>query len=87
MPRGTCITRLCIIAGDISPIDVVSHIPVFCEEKEIPYIYVPTKEIIGIACMTKRPTSVVLLCPTGDSKYIEKYNKIVANVKKINPYL
>ena len=52
---------LCIIAGDISPIDVISHIPTFCEEKEVDYIYVPSKQDLGAAASTKRPTSVVLV--------------------------
>jgi H/ACA ribonucleoprotein complex subunit 2 len=34
---------VCIIAGDISPIDVISHIPVLCEEHDIPYIFTPSK--------------------------------------------
>ena len=45
--------RICIIAGDISPIDVITHIPVLCEENAIPYIYVPSKEVgsnPSIAC-------------------------------------
>lgn len=37
--------RLCIIAGDISPVDVISPLPVLCEEHDIPYIYVPSKEV------------------------------------------
>ena len=39
----TC--RICVIAGDISPIDVITHLPVLCEENDIPYIYVPSKEV------------------------------------------
>lgn len=34
---------VCIIAGDISPIDVISHIPVLCEENDIPYLFTPSK--------------------------------------------
>lgn len=41
--------RVCIIAGDISPIDVITHLPVLCEDHDIPYIFVPSKEVIG-AC-------------------------------------
>ena len=37
--------RLCIIAGDISPIDVITHLPILCEDKDIPYVYVPSKEV------------------------------------------
>ena len=32
-----------IIAGDISPIDVISHVPALCEEHSVPYIFVPSK--------------------------------------------
>lgn len=37
--------RLCIIAGDISPVDVITPLPVLCEDNDIPYIYVPSKEV------------------------------------------
>jgi H/ACA ribonucleoprotein complex subunit 2 len=36
---------LVVLAGDIWPIDVISHIPVLCEDNEIPYVYVPAKEV------------------------------------------
>jgi H/ACA ribonucleoprotein complex subunit 2 len=35
---------ICLLAGDISPVDVITHIPVVCEDLNIPYIYVPSKE-------------------------------------------
>ena len=38
--KGTC-----IIAGDVSPIDVLSHVPVLCEDNEVPYVFVPSKEV------------------------------------------
>ena len=37
--------RICILAGDISPVDVLTHIPIICEDHHIPYIYVPSKEV------------------------------------------
>lgn len=46
-----------LIAADISPIDVLTHLPVLCEAHDIPYIYVPSREAIGAACNTKRPTA------------------------------
>ncbi|KAL7061140.1 hypothetical protein AAHC03_09712 [Spirometra sp. Aus1] len=36
-----------VIAGDVSPIDTVSHIPVICEENNIPYCYVPSRYDLG----------------------------------------
>jgi H/ACA ribonucleoprotein complex subunit 2 len=72
---------LCIIAGDISPIDVISHIPVFCEEKEVDYIYVPSKQDLGAAASTKRPTSVVLVQCKKDFAEKALYDECVGEVK------
>mmetsp|Transcript_14704 Transcript_14704/g.36644 ORF Transcript_14704/g.36644 Transcript_14704/m.36644 type:complete len:165 (-) Transcript_14704:582-1076(-) len=54
---------ICILAGDISPIDVLTHIPIICEDNQIPYIYVPSKEELGAAALSKRPTSCMLVLP------------------------
>ena len=64
-----------IIAGDISPIDVIAHVPIFCEEKSIPYVYVPSKEELGAASQTKRPTSIVLVSCKPDSDFKDTYDE------------
>ncbi len=61
------------MAADISPIDVLSHIPIQCENKEIPYAFVRSRMELGIAAETKKPTSVVLLIEPDDKKYKKKF--------------
>jgi len=36
-------TGLVVLAGDIYPVDVISHIPVYCEEKGVPCVFVESK--------------------------------------------
>lgn len=73
----------CVIAGDVSPIDVISHIPVLCEKNNIPYIYVPSRQLLGAASQTKRPTSVVMVLePPEDNKYKDKFDKLKSVVEK-----
>ena len=50
-----------VLAGDISPADVISHIPVLCEDVNAPYIFVASRAELGAAGSTKRPTSVVMV--------------------------
>ncbi|KAI9742178.1 MAG: snoRNA-binding protein [Claussenomyces sp. TS43310] len=50
-----------ILAADISPMDVISHIPVLCEDHNVPYIFVTSRAELGAAGNTKRPTSVVMV--------------------------
>ena len=77
-----------MIAADISPIDVLSHLPILCEDKQIPYIYVKSRAEIGEACKTKRPTSCVLIqVPGKDLKIKKSYDRCTELVTAKNPYL
>jgi H/ACA ribonucleoprotein complex subunit 2 len=68
-----------IIAGNITPIDVISHMAILCEENDIPYIYVPTKEDLGTAGGSKRPTSCILA--KSHEEYDELYKEVEEKVK------
>ena len=62
-----------VLAADISPMDVISHLPVLCEDHGVPYIYVPSRAELGAAGSTKRPTSVVLVArEPGKDRRMEK---------------
>ena len=78
---------LCVIAGDISPIDVISHLAGLCEEKDIPYIYVPSKAELGAAGATKRPTSCVMVVPGDKWEEAEAYAELEEKVKAVAPKL
>ncbi|KAL1869432.1 hypothetical protein VTK73DRAFT_3136 [Phialemonium thermophilum] len=70
---------LVVIAGDISPMDVIMHFPILCEEHGVPYIFVRSRADLGVAACTKRATSVVMLRPEG-----KKTNSSANNDKKKN---
>eukprot|EP01087_Luapelamoeba_hula_P020861 TRINITY_DN718_c0_g1_i1.p2 TRINITY_DN718_c0_g1~~TRINITY_DN718_c0_g1_i1.p2 ORF type:complete len:140 (-),score=42.38 TRINITY_DN718_c0_g1_i1:53-472(-) len=74
-------TGLCLIAGDISPIDVITHLPVLCEEANITYVFVPSKEDLGAAAGCKRPTSCVMI--KSQSKVGDKLKELTDEVKKV----
>ncbi|KAI9163066.1 H/ACA ribonucleoprotein complex subunit NHP2 [Paramyrothecium foliicola] len=67
-PGYTSFPGLVIIAGDISPMDVISHIPVLCEDHNVPFIFVSSRAELGAAAKTKRPTSVVMIMEKRDPK-------------------
>lgn len=71
-----------LIAGDISPIDVITHLPVLCEDNDIPYIFVPSKEKLGHSSKTKRSTSCVLVAKPKDKEAAEKFDEAVRNYLK-----
>jgi H/ACA ribonucleoprotein complex subunit 2 len=88
-------TRLLVLAADINPIDIISHLPVLSEEAQIPYVFVSSKEELGQASSTKRPTSCVMVCPDQKKKtkkkegeeaedYRELYDECCKEVNKLD---
>lgn len=76
-----------VLAADVSPVDVISHIPVLCEENQIPYIFVRSRLELGVAAETKKPTSVVLLLAPNKPELAEKYNKLHEKISANHPFL
>ena len=77
---------LAILAGDIYPLDVYSYLPVLLEEKDIPYLFVPSKQDLGAAACTKRPTSVVLIKKQKkDFEGKDLMDALVKEAKEYNP--
>ena len=48
--------------------DIISHLPVLSEDENVPYIWLPSKEELGSASGTKRPTSCVMVCPDAKKR-------------------
>ncbi|KGO46708.1 Ribosomal protein L7Ae/L30e/S12e/Gadd45 [Penicillium expansum] len=68
-----------VLAADISPMDVISHIPVLCEDHGIPYVFVTSRAELGASAATKRPTSVVMVTPKaakGKKEDDEEFTKV-----------
>jgi H/ACA ribonucleoprotein complex subunit 2 len=64
---------------------VIAHVPILCEDSGVTYIYVPSREQLGIACQTKRPTSVVLITLKDDSSLQETFNQLVQEAQALSP--
>ncbi|XP_034539576.1 H/ACA ribonucleoprotein complex subunit 2-like protein isoform X2 [Notolabrus celidotus] len=62
-----------VLAGDTLPIDVYCHLPVMCEDRNLPYAYIPSKVDLGSSAGSKRPTCVILIKPHQD--YQESYDE------------
>ena len=50
-----------VLAADINPIDIISHLPIAAEDASIPYVFIASKEELGRHCSSRRPTSCVLV--------------------------
>ncbi|SBS83212.1 60S ribosomal protein L7ae/L30e, putative [Plasmodium ovale] len=73
------IQGIVILAIDVFPIDIISHIPVFCEEHNVPYTFVTTKNKLAHLCKLKRAITCLFIYKPNDNfshfeKLINQYN-------------
>jgi large subunit ribosomal protein L7Ae len=68
------IAKFVIMAEDVSPEEILMHLPVLCDEKQVSYAYVPSKAELGRASGIEVPTSSVAIVEEGDSK------KLIADI-------
>ncbi|CAF0758351.1 unnamed protein product [Didymodactylos carnosus] len=73
---------LVVFAGNVTPIDIYSHMPVVCEEANIPYVYVPSKEDLGSAVSANR-TACLLLIRTHED-YKDLFDECVEKIKTLS---
>jgi large subunit ribosomal protein L7Ae len=72
---------LVVIAEDVDPAEIVAHIPVLAEEKEIPYVYLPTKEDVGGAAGLNVGTASAAIVDAGEAEELVK--EIVEKVEEL----
>src|SRR5438045_9454187 len=48
------ISEFIVMAADAEPIEILLHLPLLCEDKAVPYIFVPSKIALGRACGVSR---------------------------------
>jgi large subunit ribosomal protein L7Ae len=62
--------KLVVMAEDVDPVEILVHVPMLCEEKRIPYVYVPKKQRLGqVAGLSKSAASVAIV-EAGDGKVL-----------------
>ena len=64
--RGTA--KLVLIAQDVSPPEIVMHLPLLCKEKGIAFSYANTKEELGKRSGIAVGTSALAVLDEGDAK-------------------
>jgi len=73
--------KLVVIATDVQPPEIVMHLPLLCEEKNIPYIVCGTKKDIGKAIGLDRPSASAGIIDAGTAK--DALNSLVTKLKAL----
>ena len=72
--------KLVVIAEDVDPPEVVAHLPLLCEERKIPYIFVPSKEKVGSSIGIDVPAASACIIKEGEAAGLVK--EIVSRIEE-----
>lgn len=57
-----------VIAGNVSPEEIVMHLPALADERDIPYTFVPEKEELGLAAGINVQSAAVAVTQPGTAE-------------------
>ena len=72
---------LVVIAEDVEPPEIVAHLPALCDEKGVPYVYVPSKRELGAAAGVDVPCAAIAIAEAGEASSTVK--DIIERVKEL----
>jgi len=70
-----------VMAEDVQPPEILAHMPLLCEERKVPYAYVPSKAELGNACGLEKPTASVAVLDVGKGKAV--LDGVVEQISKL----
>ncbi|KAJ5757188.1 uncharacterized protein N7511_007370 [Penicillium nucicola] len=79
--RGT--SELVVLAADTTPLPIILHLPLLCEDKNVPYVYVPSKMALGRATGVSRPVIAVSITTNDASELAASIREIKLQVERL----
>ncbi|MFX1531487.1 MAG: ribosomal L7Ae/L30e/S12e/Gadd45 family protein [Promethearchaeota archaeon] len=78
------LAKLVVMAEDVSPPEILFHIPLLCEEKDIPYGYLSTKKELGNTARINVSASAIAIenVGTGNEDILNDVIKKIKESKK-----
>jgi large subunit ribosomal protein L7Ae len=73
--------KLVIIAEDVDPPEVIAHLPLLCDERKIPFVFVPSKEKLGTAIGIDVPCASACIIKEGEATGLIK--EIITRLEQV----
>ena len=72
------ISKLVVIAEDVEPPEVVAHLPILCDERKAPFIFVPSKQQLGMSLGIDVGSAAATIIEAGEAQHIVE--QVVASI-------
>ena len=72
-----------ILAADTEPLEIILHLPLLCEDKNVPYVYVPKQADLGRACGVSRNIVSAVVLRNPHSQLSSQINEMKDRVEQL----
>ena len=77
------ISEIIILAADTAPLAILLHLPLLCEDKNVPYVYVPSKTALGRACGVSRAVIATSITTNEASDLMNQIRALKDKVERL----
>ena len=77
------ISEFIVLAADAEPLEILLHLPLLCEDKNVPYVFVPSKIALGRACGVSRPVIACSVTSNEASQLKDQIQKIKDKIEQL----
>jgi len=71
------------MTADTEPLEILLHLPLLCEDKNVPYVFVPSKQALGRACGVSRPVIAASVTTNEGSELKTQIQALKIEIEKL----
>jgi len=76
------LAKLVVLATDVQPPEVVAHLPLLCEERKVPYVFVSSKQKIGEAAGLEVSAAAACVVETQEKDLLAEITNTISSLKQ-----
>lgn len=76
-------SELIILAADVEPIEILLHLPLLCEDKNVPYVFVKSKQALGRASGVQRSVVACSIVQNENSQLKPQVTGLHREIEKL----
>mmetsp|Transcript_99932 Transcript_99932/g.243107 ORF Transcript_99932/g.243107 Transcript_99932/m.243107 type:complete len:127 (-) Transcript_99932:94-474(-) len=77
------IAEFVVLAADTEPLEILLHLPLLCEDKNKPYVFVPSKAALGRACGVSRSVIAAAVTTNDQSQLADQIRQLKISIEKL----
>jgi len=77
------IAEFIVLAADAEPLEILLHLPLLCEDKNVPYVFVRSKQALGRATGVSRPVIACSVTVNEGSQLKPQIQAVQQNIERL----